>query len=197
MSKFRQFWQQHFPDCPPVSYLFKHRLADRWFRFHSLPESKRYADNETEVTELLARQNSVLLDVIGTNSECFLVSGNYADSPFSENLERCPTLGEFEFEEFIKLSKQVFDPEELEADEEPVYLTLFYAAHNLKNGSLDEILLCIANERIYNTFVINCEAKRIFAPYDGGVDVILKDSNERNEFKLKYKNWLSSRPDGL
>ncbi len=172
-------------------------MADRWFRFHSLPESKRYAEDETEVAELLARQNTVLLDVIGTNDECVLVSGSYADSPLIETLKSCPALAEFEFQEFVRLSKQDFDPEELEPDEEPVYLTLFYAAHKLKRGSLDEVLLFISNEQIVNFFVVSCERQRIFAPYDGGVDVILKDAKERNEFKAKYKDWLSRHPAGL
>ena len=196
-NQFRRFWQQHFSDCPPVSWLFKHRLADRWFRIHSLPESKRYAEDETEVAELLARQNTVLLDVIGTDEECVLVSGNYSDSPLAENLEHCPALADFEFQDFIKLSKQDFDPIDLEPDEEPIYLTLFCATHKLKRGSLDEVLLCVANEKIVNSFVVSCERQRIFAPYDGGVDVILKDMEERDKFKAKYKNWLSLHPASL
>lgn len=197
VNKFRRFWQQYFSDCPPVSYLFKYNLADRWFRFHSLPESKRYAEDETEVAELLARQNTVLLDVIGTDNECVLVSGNYADAPIAENLEHCPALAEFQFQDFVKLSKQDFNPDELELDEEPLFLSLFCGTYKLKRNSLDEVLLCVANEQIVDFFVVSCELQRIFAPYDGGVDVILKDTKERDEFKAKYKDWLSQHPQGL
>jgi hypothetical protein len=193
-NQFRRFWQQHFPNCPPVSYLFKYNLADRWFRFHSLPESKRYAEDETEFVELLTRQNTVLLDVIG-KGESILVSGNYLSSPLLE--EQCSALGNFEFQEFLKLSKQDFDPDELEPDEQPVYLSLFCGTHELKRGSLDNILLCVADWKIVNFFVVSCESEHIFAPYDGGVDVILKDTEERDGFKAKYKNWLSSHPEGL
>jgi hypothetical protein len=194
VNQFRRFWQKYFPNCPPVSYLFKRDLAERWFRFHSLPESKRYAEDETEVAELLARQNTVLLDVIGTG-ECVLVSGNYSSSPSLE--EQCSGLSNFEYQEFLKLSKQDFDSIDLEPDEEPVYLTLFYATHKLTHGSLDDILLCVADEKIVNFFVVSCEQQRIFAPYDGGVDVILKNEKERDEFKAKYKVWLSRHPAGL
>ncbi|MDQ3321667.1 MAG: hypothetical protein M3525_04310 [Acidobacteriota bacterium] len=160
-----------------------------------MPESKRYAEDETEVAELLARQNTVLLDVIGTDSECVLVSGNYSSSPSLET--ECPSLSNFEFQQFLKLSKQDFDPEELEPDEETVYLSLFYGTHKLTQGSLDEVLFCVADWKIVNFFVVSCERERIFAPYDGGVDVILKDTEERDEFKAKYKGWLSSHPAGL
>jgi hypothetical protein len=193
-DNFRYFWQQHFLNCPPISYLFKHRLTDRWFRFHSLPESKRYAEDKADIIKLLDRQNTVLIDVIGTGT-CTLVLGNYSSSPFFE--KQCPVTSKLEFQEFLKLSKQDFDPDESELGEEPIYLNLFCATHNLKANSLDEILLCVAEWKIVNFFVINCDRERIFAPYDGGVDVILKNIKERDEFREKYKNWLSSHPQGL
>lgn len=194
VNQFRRFWEQNFLDCPPISYLFKHRLTDRWFCFHSLPESKRYADNETEVAQLLMRQNTALLDLMGTR-ECVLVLGNYSSSPPLE--KQCLALGNFEFQEFLKLSKQDFDPTPLEPDEEPIYLNLFCATHNLEPGSLDPVLLCIADWKIVNFFVVSCVRRRIFAPYDGGVDLVLENAEKRDEFKARYKDWLSSHPEGL
>jgi hypothetical protein len=122
VDHFQYFWQQHFSNCLPISCLFKHRLTDRWFRFHSLPESKRYAENEAEIIKLLDRQNTVLLDVIGAGT-CTLVLGNYSSLPLFE--EQCPATSNFGFQEFLKLSKQDFDPDELELGEEPIYLHLF------------------------------------------------------------------------
>jgi hypothetical protein len=37
----------------------------------------------------------------------------------------------------------------------------------------------------------------LIAPYDGGVDVILKDLHSCSVFKKKFKDWLSKREDGL
>jgi hypothetical protein len=67
----------------------------------------------------------------------------------------------------------------------------------LQKGSLDEVLLCAADDRVTNLFIVSIERKRIFAPYDGGVDVVLRDFAEREEFKSRYANWLSKRSDGL
>jgi hypothetical protein len=39
----------------PVSYELRGRLHDRWVRFHSLPESKRNADDEEEYAVLIRR----------------------------------------------------------------------------------------------------------------------------------------------
>ncbi|WP_443611862.1 DUF3885 domain-containing protein [Acrocarpospora catenulata] len=41
-------WQANWPDCPPVAHELKRFYASRWVRFHSLPESKRYADTPAE-----------------------------------------------------------------------------------------------------------------------------------------------------
>jgi hypothetical protein len=197
-STFSNYWQRNFPDCPPVSYLFKWRLADRWFRFHSLPESKRYAENDAEREELLVRQNAVLLDVIGEGRGCVLVVGDYSESPGELiNGSRCPILAGYITHALPALSKQGFDPEPLNEGESPIYLRLACGTHILHRGSLDEILLCVADDRITNFFVISFERNRIFAPYDGGVDVVLGDSAERNEFKSRYAKWLSEHPDGL
>jgi hypothetical protein len=48
-----------------------------------------------------------------------------------------------------------------------------------------------------NTCFLSFEKNVIVAPYDGGVDCILKDVETRDYFKNKYKAWLSKREDGL
>jgi hypothetical protein len=198
VSTFSNYWQGQYPDCPPVSYLFKWRLADRWFRVHSLPESKRYADTTAEEGVLLARQNTVLLDVIGEGEDCVIVVGDYTESPGELiNGSSCPVLVNYIAHALPSISKQEFDPEPLDEGETPVYLRLAYGVHTLQRGSLDEVLLCVADERVINFFVVSMERHRLFAPYDGGVDVVLRDAVERGEFKSRYAKWLSTRPDGL
>ncbi len=194
VEKIQNLWKECFGDCPPVSHLFKYQLSDRWFRIHSLPESKRYAENDSETAIILERQNALLLDVIGNDSKCFLVSGKYADSPLKEDIKQCSALENFQFQQFIQLSKQEFDKEDLESDEDPVYLSLFFTPYKVKSDDLDEVLLCVADWKIVNFFVVNFANQRIFAPYDGGVDVILENFAERDKFKSKYKDWLSNHP---
>ncbi|WP_425586206.1 DUF3885 domain-containing protein [Streptomyces sannanensis] len=41
-------WESNWPGTLPLGHLLRSAWPDRWVRFHSLPESKRYADTEAE-----------------------------------------------------------------------------------------------------------------------------------------------------
>ncbi len=45
--------------------------------------------------------------------------------------------------------------------------------------------------------MVSFEQNIIVAPYDGGIDFIIFDTAKRNALRDKYKDWLSSREDGL
>lgn len=53
-------WQRRWPDCPPVAYKLRGPYRGVCVRFHSLPESKRYAEDETEYAIVLGRYNTIL-----------------------------------------------------------------------------------------------------------------------------------------
>jgi hypothetical protein len=47
-------WAQRWPRTPPVGHLLRDLHRDRWVRFHSLPDSKRYPDSLEEYATILA-----------------------------------------------------------------------------------------------------------------------------------------------
>jgi len=81
-NEFTKLWLQNFPESPPVSYWFKWAYPDIWFRIHSLPKSKRYPKNEKDWKILLKRQNEIITDMFGLNSNVYLVSSD-ADWEFN------------------------------------------------------------------------------------------------------------------
>jgi hypothetical protein len=54
ISRLSAHWERHWPGSPTEADLLKARYTDRWVRFHSLPESKRYADTEAVYDRLRA-----------------------------------------------------------------------------------------------------------------------------------------------
>ena len=53
------WWQSEVAAVAPVGHALRTVLSSNWTRFHSLPESKRYAENETERDELRTRHLTV------------------------------------------------------------------------------------------------------------------------------------------
>jgi len=71
----RAWWNEQFPDSPPVGFMLRQAYPQRWLRIHSLPESKRFAETKEEYTELLLRHNIVATETLGEGSRCYLIQG--------------------------------------------------------------------------------------------------------------------------
>jgi hypothetical protein len=118
-------------ECPPVGYKLRDAYRDVWVRFHSLPESKRYAEDESEYTVVLERYNTVL-------AELFAGTNVYVITP------------------------------------------LWTTEAELLRDIADDIRM-----------------QRIHHPYDGGADVFLATSEERDRMRDRHADWLSRHPSGL
>ncbi len=44
---------------------------------------------------------------------------------------------------------------------------------------------------------VHSSTGEVFAPYDGGVDVVFSSVERRDLHRQRFSAWLSSRPDGL
>lgn len=102
-------WQQQWPGCPPLADTLKHAYRDRWLRFHSLPESKRYPDHDAE------------------------------------------------------------------------YKIVLHA---------------VADDATSGVMITSLSFDRIHHPYDGGSDVLLATTIERDAMKHRHADWLSDYPLG-
>lgn len=173
---FFKIWNARYPETPPVGYLFKHHLPRRWARIHNLPGSKRYAETADEWACLLYRQNTVIDDLAGPGTPLTVVINAYKeDNPLLKS-EHAIFVGRYsagdgEFEYPCYHYQTTWQPQEQE-----------------------RILRLIANDDMRAFYIApDC----LIAPYDGGVDLILKDEAALGVFKQKYRKWLSTREDGL
>lgn len=193
VEPFMNLWNAAFPNALPVSHLLKHQLADRWFRIHSLPESKRYAESPKEYEVMLFRQNEVATDVLGENSDVFIVAGEFDwDDQQQHVVQYDEALQAYEF--FIMESINLFQFDQGEFEENQTYTPAIgrttWALHKH-----DDLLVDVAKDRS-RAFFVSFANNSIFSPYDGGADFIVKDSIARDSYKRKYKAYLSLRHDG-
>jgi hypothetical protein len=172
---FLKFWNKKFPGTSPINYLFDQTLNNRWFRIHSLPESKRYAQNDTEYQIIFDRQNMLIADLIANNEKIKIVI-NFIEinSPL--------------FEKYNLSNIGVF----VDNEGETVYQSFIFEIKWQKN-IINDVLKAIADDQI-RAYIIGKNS--LISPYDGGMNIYLKDTETRDYYKNKYKNWLSSREDG-
>lgn len=190
-KEFIDYWNLNYPDALPINYELKSVYPDRWFRIHSLPESKRYAENEFEYQTILDRQNTLINDLLGENTEIIISFGLYTSALSNDNNKKLTDFGEFDRVQTIPL--HVVNPTDYEDE---YYFDIYIKVDNWLKNANNAILKAIADDEIRAMFI--CPSKNcIIAPYDGGVDIIVDSTEKRDELKLKYKDWLSEREDEL
>ncbi len=195
VEQFYEFWTSNYGETIPISHYFKYDYAHRWFRIHNLPESKRYADNVKEWEILLFRQNTIITDLFGENTNVLLVTGEYNDdSPnVTQITEVEPCFKDYSFAILERINLYELSPDVYY--EGQTYRPAF--SETIWNSNRHDALLKeIANDNT-RAFFVSPEKKIIVAPYDGGIDFIVEDMPTRNTYKQKYKEWLSEREDGF
>ena len=196
MTEFQRLWSRHYPDIEPVGYELRRAGARNWVRFHSLPQSKRYAETEAEWSVLLARQNELAASVLGETRECWLVQSLYQLPPGEAEM----SVGD------AKSSSGAIADYGLE----PAYVATREAGTEFEerwesfaglvrwtSGQFDGLLRDIADDQVAPTLWVSTETGAVFAPYDGGVDLFLPDESQVRELAARHADWLSTHPLGL
>lgn len=186
-----EFWKSEFGDFAPEAHKLKYEYKSRWVRFHSLPESKRYPENEPEYLEVIRRHNIVLRELCGKESEVFVVLPEYSES-------KLPTkpiamlAGLFPVTEPWCSIRQHEDDDDYE-----MYWHLHAAGVQIDASELNSLFRLVANDEVGNIMVVNTRKSIVYHPYDGGADVVLASTEQRNQLREKYSDWLSSHPEGF
>lgn len=179
-----ELWQQRWPSCTPVGYKLRNPYRDVWVRFHSLPESKPYADDESEYTVVLERYNAVL-------DELFADADVYVITPLWTTEAEVPS---------VQPAAGYWQSLLVEDDPDPEFRTychLFAARRPWRCGCIDELLRDIADDKVAGVLITDTRMQRIHHPYDGGADVFLATSEERDQVRDRHADWLSIHPSGL
>jgi hypothetical protein len=175
-KRFLAKWNAIYPETPPVSHYFKHRLNKRWARIHSLPNAKRYPETKAEWTELEHRQNAVIDHLVPQDTPIRVIVNSIDSHNHLFNVFHFENIGVF-----------------VDREAETVYQS-FQFETTWRSNALNIMLIMIAEDTM-RAFIMapNC----LIAPYDGGMDIILEDPGSCWAFKRQFKAWLSERPDGL
>jgi hypothetical protein len=173
-------WDERWPSTPPIAFLLRVRHPDRWVRFHSLPESKRYAETESEMAEILTRHHAVL-GALGVSDQCLVILTRFAsDTPPGIELPDESHWRTIEADEYL---------------EEPARLCVSLMTYG--SDAFDAVLRAAAEWQIANVIVGPSDLRWLYHPYDGGADVIASSPEERDRLRADFSDWLSSHPRGV
>jgi hypothetical protein len=189
----RTEWQKVFRSVPPVGWKLRDAFPDRWARIHSLPDSKRYAESDEERQVLLERQLLVAQFVLNPKAHCYFFTHRYVVEADESTRDAAPAIGG------APLTEQWREPAETDKamdDGAREELRILGAKGMWPPERIEVTLLAVGNDED-RLVVLSRDTGQVFAPYDGGVDVILSGPAAVQRFRDRFAAWLSMREDGL
>lgn len=187
-------WDREFQDCPPLGFRLRALIPDRWVRFHSLPESKRYPEDEEEYQILLERHNTILGNLTRQSPRVVLVTTGYSETP--EPVRRDAEVEALDPNARLwrTVPTHTAAPDYFDA---PTYWHLFASEWEWRPELFDQLIRLVAADAIANVLIVEPECRWVLHPYDGGMDVIAETPARRTSLRSAHKDWLSASRDGL
>lgn len=179
-------WWRAWP-CPPVGHLYRSYLPDRWVRLHSLPGSKRYPDTKAEYATVLYRHNTVLTE-LGA-AAVYLITMRWPATDLAAGSEPAAVGLHPQATAWMRVP----DP-----DDPQVSYDLLVSRTDYSPGSLDELLRYVADDLASGITIAEADLRWLYHPYDGGADVILPATADRDDLTYRHRDWLpQQQPSGL
>jgi hypothetical protein len=188
-------WTAVWGDCRPVSYELRGCQPDRWVRFQSLPGSRRYASNDDEYAELMRRHITVLAELLqdepDDEQEILVFTASWSADP--DLKQRAAELSSVIPAATYWTSILTDDS----GPEESTWTHIWVSAIRPDSEELARLLRLVADDVTGGVIITTVRMAWLYAPYDGGADVIAASREHRDQLRQRHRNWLSAHPKGL
>jgi hypothetical protein len=183
-------WQERWPRCRPVGHELRCCARATWVRFHSLPGSKRYAEDDSEYAEIL-RRHHVLLGEMPEADEVLVVTTAWSGT--REPTGREPRLAEV-LPDAVYWMPVLADRDDTGWES---WTHLYVSMSPWQGGELDPLLRLAADDQASCVIIAPPDPTWLYHPYDGGADVIARHKGERDMLMRRHGDWLPANADGL
>lgn len=179
------WWRGKFGALAPIGYELRGHWAAQWSRFHSLPNSKRYPQSETEYAELQKRARSIADTLFSPGETVYAYHSTYTfdDTPATD----IPAA----LTELLSPSRAKF---QVEGGEAACYTRAF--AFTWPFNRFDALVRHVADEDITMLSFVSPTSRNVMCPYDGGFD-LFTHTCEPETLRRSFAEWLSDREDYL
>jgi hypothetical protein len=178
----RSRWFQH-PFCQafPLSHLMRSEFPEYWLRIHSLPESKRYPEDEAERQIVLDRYARFGTALLGERAPCLVIESRF--NGYERTEELMPGLSWTPIHRVDESDEDFYDSWMAQ--------TIWDAA------KFRALLLAIADDQEQNVAFVSEVTDCVFIPYDGGSDGFSFDTALLQRLRDEFAPWRSAHPLGL
>jgi hypothetical protein len=173
---------RRYGSAQPIGWALRLAVPQRWFRIHSLPDSKRYPETQSDWNTLVARHREVSNALIPPGAACYLLT------PWSCAKDAC--FSGFTLRPALALPEYHRDPDG------PPSGGFFVTRFAWDFDSFEPVLRAVATWQTLASVIVE-EDLVAYAPYGGGADLFLPDSPTRDAVKRRFAAYLSARSDGL
>jgi len=184
---FAREWAARWPDCPPIGHELKRRIPERWVRFHSLPDAKRYATDAAEHAEVLHRHRTVLATLTGV-APLTLLTTSWSET--ATPVDRDAAITAVRPAAIYAMSV----PPQAEDD---AWVHIWVEKLVWQADALDDVFRLVADDTVGGIIVAAPDLSWLYHPYDGGADVITATAADRARLAETFRDWRSPRLDGL
>ena len=185
--KYYSFWKSTLPKMPPVMWVLRSTIREKWVRFYTLPEGKQFPTKPNETEIIIYRYNAVANTIFEHDEMVWLVLAVPIETDRSVYEDNFISLHNFVHIGQEELTDTGGDVEVVE---------LYYKFIKSKKNKLDNIYTAVMNEDIPQVLFIS-NTGDMFAPYAGGIDIIINDERRLDAIRSSFRDWLSDRDDGL
>lgn len=172
-------WRVLTNDAPPIAHDLRITCGPRWVWFHSLPESKRYAESEQEYREILKRHDAIVSTFASDGDLLHLLTAGYSATPSPKR----------SYTELDTLDPNS-EPWRSVRIDEAWYYHVFYSPFRWSTGAAHPIFRLVADEVVREVVFIAEDGRWAYHPYDGGGDLICPDAEIRDELAARFREWL-------
>jgi hypothetical protein len=151
--------------------------AATWIRFHALPGSRRYPEDDEDRAEILRRHACLLAALAPDRGEVLVLTCSWSEgpAPIARDAEVAAASPDATYWRSV-------------AGEES-WTHVHVATH--ARTALDALLGLVMDDRAGGVIIAPPDLTWLYHPYDGGADVIARSPEERVRLRETFRDWLS------
>ncbi|MFJ4228482.1 hypothetical protein ACIPYV_13055 [Paenarthrobacter nicotinovorans] len=178
-------WESAWPGCEPSGSSLRDNRPGLWLRMHSLPQDKRYADDSEERCEVLHRHQTLLNDLLSISSSTRIrvIGQDYDISDIHSGWTKKHMPGSWPWR--VHFDADLDD----DVPGQGIPGTYFWVSPYDTVGQLTGLLEQAA-EDVAKFIVTDSSMTWVYAPYDGGVDIIAPTPEAREALETAHCEWL-------